>query len=298
MLIRGCSSMDRMNRIWGKSGRASCLRRQPLVVIAAVLLCVFGNAASDRPQTTPVVAPPQAQGYRLVFAEDFDSLDLGSKNPGPRTWYKGVWFAPESATPGGVSIDKSLLSLTWRRGQASSDTSISTLSPDMRHFKAWRYGYFEARMRWDAVRGAWPAFWLIPVQDAKAEDVYDGVKKSGELDIFEGQGDEPHAFYGTVHEWLNSRQDHASRDNRFQLPNDADVSQFHLYGALWTPGKVSWYFDNRWLHSEPAPAVFDLQDFFLVLGMQEGVDWKAGDLSGVTAPNLTLTVDWVRVWQK
>jgi hypothetical protein len=31
--------------------------------------------------------------------------------------------------------------------------------------------------------------------------------------------------------------------------------------------------------------------------MQEGVDWKSGDVTGVDARSITLTIDWVRVWQ-
>jgi beta-glucanase (GH16 family) len=234
----------------------------------------------------------------MVFVDEFDALDLSPDGQGVHTWYEGVWYNQKHAPLRNISAAGSILSLTWRRGQDAEDTSITTLSRDAQHFKAWRYGYFEARMRWNVVKGAWPAFWLIPVQNATGQDVYDGTKRSGEIDVFEGLGDHPHTFYGTIHEWINSKTDHASRDNTFRLPRDADMSQFHTYGLLWIPGKVTWYFDNRPLHTEETPAIVDKQDFFLVLSMQEGQDWKYGDLSGVTAPSMTLNVDWVRVWQK
>jgi beta-glucanase (GH16 family) len=243
------------------------------------------------------VPPPQAQGYKLAFADEFDRFDISPNGRGVHTWYEGVWFNRQHAPRTNISAANSVLSLKWERGQAATDTSITTLSRDLRSYAAWRYGYFEARMRWDVVNGAWPAFWLIPVQDATGQDFYNGSKESGEIDIFEGQGDHPHTFYGTVHDWVNLR-DHASRNNAFALPGNLDFSQFHVYGLLWTPGQVTWYLDNQPLHSETTPAIFDRQDFFLVLGMQEGEDWSAGSLSGVTAASMTLSVDWVRVWQQ
>ena len=267
-----------------------------ILVIAGL---VFGGhpAWSQRPSPEKPVPPPQAQGYKLLFADEFDGFDISPNGRGVHAWYEGVWFNRQHASRTNISAANSVLSLKWERGQPATDTSITTLSRDLRSYAAWRYGYFEARMRWDVVKGAWPAFWLIPVQDATGHDFYNGSRESGEIDIFEGQGDHPHTFYGTVHDWVNLH-DQASRNNAFALPGNLDFSQFHVYGLLWTPGQVTWYLDNQPLHSETTPAIFDRQDFFLVLGMQEGEDWSAGSLSGETAASMTLTVDWVRVWQQ
>ncbi len=269
-----------------------------IIVLIVSLFALTGSTHGFQElDTVRSSTPPQAQGYRLVFKDDFGALDLSPNGLGVHTWYEGVWWSQKHAPLRNISASDSIVSLTWQRAQDAPDTSITTLSRDKRHFAAWRYGYFEARMRWDAVRGAWPAFWLIPVQNATAQDFHNGVSESGEIDVFEGQGDHPHTFYGTIHDWVD-HHDKPSGKNQFQLSNDIDFSQFHVYGLLWTPGKVTWYLDNRPLHSETTPAVFDRQDFFIVLGMQEGVNWKYGDLSGVTASNMILNVDWVRVWQK
>ena len=242
--------------------------------------------------------PPPTQGYHLVFADDFNTPDLSPDGKGDHTWYRGIWHEQPLPSIGNISVSGSILSLKWRRGQIAGDTSISTLSPNTEHFKAWRYGYFEARMRWNVVPGAWPAFWLIPVQRTTGQDIYDGTKEFGEIDIFEGQGVDPHTFYGTIHDWVNDR-DHASRPTDFQLPTTVDLSKFHVYGLLWTPGRFTWYLDNVAVGSSMnAPAIFDKQNFFAVLSAQEGVNWTYGNLSGVTSSTMTLDVDWVRVWQK
>lgn len=272
-------------------------------VIAVVMLALVIYLAKPHSAYVAPPDPPLTPEYKLVFMDHFDTLDLarGGADRKPHTWYPGVWWSSKKTALSNIAVNGSILSLTWNRNQApgtDTQTTIATLSPDKLIFKAWRYGYFEARMRWDVVKGAWPAFWLISVQDATGQNVYNGTKRAGEIDVFEGQGAHPKIFYGTIHEWINSHTDHPSRDNAFQLPEGTDMSQFHTYGLLWTPGKVTWYFDDLPLHTEPTPEVFDKQDYFLVLTMQEGVDWTGDDLSGVTAPRMTLNVDWVKVWQK
>src|SRR5215471_14917421 len=255
---------------------------------SSVIACLIftGNAALGQKRSADEPAPPpQALAYKLMFADEFDRLDLSPDGRGVHNWYEGIWFNHRHPSRQNISAANSMLCLKWGRGQGAVDTSITTLSPYPGNYAAWRYGYFEARLRWDVVKGAWPAFWLIPVQDASGQDIYNGTNDSGEIDIFEGQGDQPHVFYGTIHDWVNLH-DHASRNNAFALPGNLDFSQFHTYGLLWTPGKVIWYLDNQPLHSESTPAIFDRQDFFLVLGMQEGADWKAGNLSGVTASSM------------
>jgi len=263
------------------------------VLLAIVFGCFLGSVTIHAAVQAP---PQQAGGYKLVFDDEFNSFDLARNGDGPHTWYPGIWFNHKPTPLSNVFVSSSILSLVWRAGQGSDATSISTLSHDAQYFRAWRYGYFEARMRWNVVNGAWPSFWLIPVQDATGKAVYDGVRRTGEIDVFEGMGDEPHTFYGTLHEWINFHSAPVS-DNAFHLAPNIDLSQFHTYGLLWVPGRVTWYIDNKPLRSEETPGIFDVQDFFLVLGMQEGRDWTLGNRDDVSAQAISMEVDWVRVWQ-
>jgi hypothetical protein len=265
-------------------------------IVSFVALSSWQLFSKGSPSRAEIPPPRQAAAYKLVFADDFDSLDLSRNGSGIHTWYQSIWWDRHIPSPSLISCSNSILSLKWRRGQGSPDTTITTFAHDRTQGKTWRYGYFEARMKWDAVTGAWPAFWLIPAQDARGENVRNGVKETGEIDIFEGQGDHPNTFYGTIHDWIDKQ--HTSNDpNWFTLPKTFDFSSFHTYGLLWVPGKVTWYLDNRELYSAPTPRIVDRQDFFLVLGSQEGVDWKPGSMAGVNASALDLFVDWVRVWQ-
>ncbi len=150
-------------------------------------------------------------------------------------------------------------------------------------------------MKWDVTVGAWPAFWMIPV-----EGIW-GAPETGELDVFEGQGSTPQTFYGTIHDWVvvNGTPIQAANNNgsnSYKL-SGVDFTQWHTYGVLWVPGKVTWYFDNTPILSAATYPIFDQQNYFLLFTTQEGVDWTSGDTTGVTATSMNLYIDWVKVWQ-
>ncbi len=246
----------------------------------------------------PAQSPRQAPGYRLVFSDRFQNLDLSPDGRGNHTWYNGVWFRETLAPNSDIENSNGYLSIHWKRGQGCPETSITTLARDLHHSHAWRYGYFEARMKWKPIRGAWPALWLIPVQDADRSNVYGGTREAGEIDIFEGQGAEPLNYYATIHDVINNRDAfNNNSNNRIALPARTDVSKWHTYGALWVSGRLTWYFDDAPIHSEKTYDIFDKQDYYLVLTEQVGVDWNYGDSSGMDAQDLSLDVQWVRVWQ-
>jgi hypothetical protein len=161
-------------------------------ILPSFIICLLAQSAGGA--FAQDVPKPLAKlgGYQLVFHDDFDNLDLSPDSHGKHVWYEGVWFNKHHVPLSSISASGGMLTLTWNRGQDQVDTSITTLSHDTKNFRAWKYGYFEARMKWDQVNGAWPAFWLIPVQDANRTDLYNGVRESGEVDILEGQGDHPH----------------------------------------------------------------------------------------------------------
>jgi hypothetical protein len=260
-----------------------------------ISLAVFSMSVSSSAQAP--VSPTEAPNYSLVFYDDFTNLNLAADAlTGEYPWYRGIWYE-SLPTPFKASVSSSALKLTWNTGQSPADTTISSCSQDGLHCRAFRYGYFEARMKWDVATGAWPAFWMIPVQNIW------GASETGELDIFEGQGDpaDSHTYFGTIHDWVSvngTSTDIANNlaSNSATIPG-VDFTQWHKYGVLWVPGTVTWYFDDVQVLTAPTYPIFDQQYFYLMLGEQEGVGWQGGNTTGVTAKNLSLSVDWVKVWQ-
>ena len=64
-------------------------------------------------------------------------------------------------------------------------------------------------------------------------------------------------------------------------PIDAN---WHTYGFLWVPGRISMYFDNMLRGTKLLGSAFplDTQSLFMILG---------------TGPHWEMNIDWVRVWQ-
>jgi beta-glucanase (GH16 family) len=270
--------------------------------LKTVFLSAAASALIAAPRTVAPAAvskaPAQAAGYSLVFEDNFRPLDLSFDGRGDHKWYNGVWFRHQLPPNSNIETTNGYLSIHWRREQGIPETSITTLSHDLHHFRAWRYGYFEAQMKWKPVRGSWPAFWLIPVQDAQRTNTYGGTRESGEVDIFEGQGERTHDYYATIHDWVNGKDAHNNGSNsRLTLPLQTDYGQWHTYGLLWTPGRVTWYFDDLPVLSESTYHVFDMQDYYLALTEQVGPNWKYGSTDGVDESDMSLDVRWVRVWQ-
>ncbi len=240
-----------------------------------------------------------AINYRLVFSDDFRNLDLSPDGRGAHTWYEGVWYGARHAPLSNIISTPEGLTLTWTRGQDCPNTSIATFSLVGALAHAWRYGYFETRLRWKPEPGAWPAIWLLP--NIKGEP-----QEMGEIDIFEGNAENPNSFFGTIHHWRRDplspdtmiHVQHSGSSHGFAIPAHNDFSQFHTYGMLWEMERISWYFDEQRLHSELSYRIFDSHDYSLIIGMQVGKNWQIGNLEGVTAEKMSLTVDWVRVWQE
>lgn len=275
--------------VLANSKRRLCFGFSACLILSGAAKC---PAAHVDPVAAGVTPPPAATGMKLGFSDDFNTLSLSPNGTGAYNWYKGIWFesAPSSSF---ITVANSTLTLTWQR-QHGNDTSITTYARDGSQGHTWREGYFEARMKWSPVNGAWPAFWMLPKQA-----INNKASEGGELDIFEGAGSAPQIFYGSAHDWKNYGQTEAwsNSPDWYILARGNDFSQWHTYGCLRTPGHAAWYFDNKLVLTSSLPKIFDTEDYYIILGMQEGANWTYGNLQGVTATQMTLQVDWVRVWQ-
>jgi len=280
-----------------------------LGICAAILLSVAAAAASSRTAnllTGPRVPRPIAgKGYREVFRDDFERLNR-------RVWDNHIWYdgRPRRGWRGFQTVAHGVLHLRTSRNYTYPEGRwpINTVTTKSSR-RLFRYGYFEARMRWTAGRGAWPGFWLFSYRHATNPD-WPHVNRycarhglpvarcyAAELDVFEGQGSEPDEFFGTIHR--NScncygSPDAQNGDNSRRLPSDLGKS-WHTYAALWTPTRITWYLDDHRLFSA---SVYDStkQRMFLLLQMWVG-GWTE-DPDASTPDPLETQVDYVSVWQR
>jgi hypothetical protein len=236
-------------------------------------------------------APLAGRGFNLVWADEFDTLDIGATG---HRWAPNLWYE-HPAGPDQYAVADSILTLKClRRGEDWAGCQLATEWADTRGGSFFRGGYFEARMK---VPRAWPAFWLFSANHSRGVTPRrdDPATLCGEIDIYEGDSAHPNWFCGALHRntggqgGINDQYNHNNcQDLRVDLTRD-----WHDYAVLWTERAVIWYLDGRETHRAPA---YDStwQDAFIVLGIEPG-----GLLGGPMPPEageVDLLVDWVRVW--
>jgi beta-glucanase (GH16 family) len=242
--------------------------------------------------------PSQATGYNLVWEDTFSMLNLCTTNLSGCNWYNpGVWWKHVLGTvadPSGTYVD-----LQWNSGQGDS-TNISTASTDGTYHRAWTYGYFEISMRFNPVTGSSPAFYMVPEAEVTGNTASDGVYY-GELDGFEWQSNMPTNGLATVHVWRN--QVDVKNNNStdiWTLPGGTDLSEYNTYGVLWTPTRITWYFNNVQVNTvDTTISPYNLtfagqQAYFIILGQQPGCN-SVPTCTGQVSP-LDMKVQWVHVY--
>jgi len=109
-------------------------------------------------------APPVEGDWQIILQDDFEGT-----YPDPSIWHQGghaLHFNGASSNgsdnisvEGGNLVIKAEVRQNIFAGKTYEYASGEITSfPDFRQ----AYGYFEARIKYDAIQGAWPAFWLMP----------------------------------------------------------------------------------------------------------------------------------------
>jgi len=256
-------------------------------------------------------APARAQGWKLVWADEFDGA-RGSAVDAKR-WTE--------ETGGGGWGNRELQYYTAGAKNAYLDgrgalviRAVEESLPES--FKCWygpcrytsarlitrgkfsrAYGRFEARLRVPGGQGLWPAFWLLGEDIGRV-----GWPACGEIDVMENIGREPSTVHGTVHGPGYSGA--SGIGAAYQLPNGRRFADdFHVFAVEWEPDILRWYVDGRHYHTltpDKLPAgakwVFD-HPFFILLNVAVGGQWP-GDPDQTTTFPQTMTVDYVRVYQR
>lgn len=182
-----------------------------------------------------------------------------------------------------------------------------------------QYGYFEALVKVPNVRGAWPQFWLIPVNH---------VQRYPEIDIMEivvgtgGNGGTQHSRRSFHH--LHPMSAPHQLPPTYRHPNTIvgstwreywpgginstsfDYSQgFHKFAVIWEPGRIRHYVDDVLVFDTPFISATmganttigaDSGPLFVILNYTLGGSWP-----GVPVPASlpsSFVVKSMKVWQK
>jgi len=234
-------------------------------------------------------------GYRMVFAEEFDGPSLNRS-----VWNTTMAFIGRNgsrhhnssylsySTDEDVILADGTLRLRADAVPIEGTDPVGTfdytqgLISTHDHF-AFTYGYVEVRAKMPAGKGIWPTIWLMPSDHSWPP----------EFDIVEYYATPRHVRFGLASG--TAREVHWD-DALFTLP--AVETEWHTYALLWEQGHAVWFLDGEaklevWGSQVPEKPMYLL--------LNNGVSSRfgpSGEPDGSTVfPNF-LEVDYVRVSQR
>ena len=138
-----------------------------------------------------------------------------------------------------------------------------------------RYGYFEARIRFQDAPGSWCAFWLN--SPTNGVPLGDPGKAGVEIDVVEhrvtdqGGWDALRDMVAINLNWDGYGADQKNLDHVTALPGNARVQgEWHTYGVLWTAAGYVYYVDGTEVWRPNAPVSHIAQDVRFTCEVQDG----------------------------
>lgn len=237
----------------------------------------------------PAVALSQAKKGKLVWQEEFSGRTLDEKfwnfELGDHGWGN---HERQLYTKANHELRNGVLVITARKeGDKYTSTRITTAGK-----KEFKYGYMEARAKLPVGKGIWPAFWMLGSNIGKV-----GWPLSGEIDILEYVGKEPHFVYTSLH----TKDSHGNTVNTRKTKIDNIEEGFHLYAINWTKEKIEFFVDDSLVYTfapkdKPVEVwPFD-QPFYFLINMAVGGDFGGPDVDDTIFPQ-EFQVDYIRVYK-
>lgn len=262
---------------------------------AAVVLCL----------TSSVLATPPT-GYQLSFSDEFNtgvsdiagwSYDLGNGTDG---WGNNERQNYTNNAQNVFVTDGNLNIRVIATGSGANQTYTSTRIRSNNVFSQTR-GYFEWRAKMPAGQGLWPALWMMPKDSA-----YGGWPRSGEIDVFEGKGQDTGLVQASLHSGNNSNS-HVTQTQTLQgagkRPAGFTTTAFHTYAVQWDTSGFKFYCDdilyqtrtNGWFvpGGGTSMAPFD-KPFYIIMNMAVGGNY-VGD-PNIPAGNYDMQIDYFRAY--
>jgi Glycosyl hydrolases family 16 len=266
--------------------------------------------------TPPGDRLPSLDGYRLEFAEEFDGADLDLTRWLPAhlpQWSSRAQAAARYRLGDGRLVLQIVDDQPPWCPEFDGATKVSSLQtgvyagavgsaigqhrfnpravvrepqPPARLYTP-LYGYFEMRAKALADPATMAALWMIGYEDAP--------ERSGEICICEIFGSDVDSDTVRVGMGIHPFGDPELTDDFSQVPLTIDATDFHVYGAEWSPTHVDFFVDGRQVKSVPQSPSYPMQ---LMLGVYEfDADSDVGTNGAQTSYPKEFVVDYVRVYQ-
>ena len=237
----------------------------------------------------------------LVWHDEFDGETLDTSKWRYATHNSGgsEQQAYTVARTENVRLENSNLVLEAKKDGYVSGYTWSSGRIDTSGLAGFKYGRLEAKLKYDVVSGAFPAFWTIGTcaYYPTGEDIH-GVHKSkgtqwaqnGEIDMFEGRGTNGEIVQGG---WYNQDDGKGNLQMIFGSKN-IDASQYHVYAVEWTETTMIAYIDGVETGRKNISDITSWQrPQYIILNMAVG---STGGYPADDCTSMKMEVDWVRVY--
>lgn len=258
------------------------------LAIAASLAFIARSAVSQVPDLPPL----DLTGYRLTFAEEFDSLSVSPWGPDTRWIAHTPWngdfgdarFAdPQPGFP--FTIENGILRIEARKNAEGRWESGLLAANDLKgNGFSQLYGYFEVRAKLPPGKGVWPAFWLMGTERSRY---------AVEIDVLEFYGHQPRELQSAYHIWSLDRV-YPTRNILHMHRVDFDLTEeWHTFGVMVDPRWTTFYLDGRAYWRIDTQPEFS-QPLFPLVNLALGSGWPITE-----TPNPSyLYVDYIRIYAK
>lgn len=237
----------------------------------------------------------------LVWHDEFDGQTLDTTKWRYATHNSGG-SEQQAYTVGrteNVRLENSNLILEARKDGYVDGWTWSSGRIDTSGLVGFRYGRLEAKLKYDVVSGAFPAFWTIGTcaHYPTGTDIH-GVHKSkgtqwaqnGEIDMFEGRGTKSEIAQGG---WYNQDDGKGNQTIIFGTKN-IDASQYHVYAVEWTETTMISYIDGVETGRKDISNIESWhRPMYIILNMAVG---STGGYPADDCTSMKMKIDWVRVY--
>ncbi|MBD2772641.1 glycoside hydrolase family 16 protein [Iningainema tapete] len=259
-------------------------------LISAALL--FASFVS----TTPVLADPPGDGWKLVFSDEFSEPTL-DQSKWSTCYY---WRDPNDPTQGcsnsngemqwyvpyNVLLEDGNLRLRALNEQLKPNYPYSSGMVSSHDKFTFLYGYAEMRAKMPKGKALWSAFWLSPKYAWPPE-----------IDIVEYLGQRPNEA-NLVYHYGASYYEHEFDISTYYETIGKDYSEdYHTFAVEWSPDAIVWYVDGverkRFEQKDQIATI----PMYIVVNLAVGGNWP-GTPDSTTPFPAYYDVDYVRVWQR
>ncbi|HSJ11432.1 MAG TPA: glycoside hydrolase family 16 protein [Gillisia sp.] len=153
-----------------------------------------------------------------------------------------------------------------------------------------QYGTIEVRLKLPRGHGIWPAVWMLGTNINEV-----GWPASGEIDIMEYVGREPHTIYSSLHTPAN-HGDNASSQKTFI----EDIEEgYHTYKTIWSENDIQYFIDGEHVYTFTPPEYNEAHypfrhPFYFLINMAVGGNFGGPEVDDSIFP-VKFYVDWIKV---